>query len=144
MDCVLRVRRVVRWSSDRSVKRASRVGEVRVEVWVELELSSKQARLPDRQAGSKVQSARVAAASWRAVGLLSVHAVAVDKVVSFARFRASDEGRFLADGRSLCASEMFRGSSSPTPLAQTANSGLDGLVEDDGARLNGQTVINGR
>jgi hypothetical protein len=105
----------------------------------------KQAGQASRQAGRK-QGARCKGRAFQlACGrLLSVHAVAVDKVVSFARFRASDEGRFLADGRSLCASEMFRGSSSPTPLAQTANSGLDGLVEDDGARLNGQTVINGR
>jgi hypothetical protein len=46
--------------------------------------------------------------------VLSAHAVAVDKVkvgssarVSFARFRPSTEGRFV------CETEMFRGSTSP-------------------------------
>lgn len=66
--------------------------------------------------------------------LLSVHAVAVDKVkvgagarVSFARFRASSEGkaRFLCEGRSLCARVRCFGAALPL-LRQTARSKKNG------------------
>lgn len=82
-----------------------------------------QASQASKQAGSKERAFQLACGR-----LLSVHAVAVDKVVSFARFRASDEGRFLPGGRR--PADLFarvRCFGAAAPLAQTVNSGLDGF-----------------